>query len=420
MSQTNLPERVFAPMAANPTIPFDDQDIRDDDGENSENGAGGAAVMTLAEGASPPAAETPPVACAVPPTGDVAIAGTIECSNCHSPMAKGQSFCKRCGFYPALNMCIEVDAQAEAQAEGAPEPAKSHLEVWKELIPPWGWTLIVGVAVLLVISLAARFLVPAGPPRAIWTYAQFIIGVIALIAAHIACYMFAIMVNDTLSFVDIILKPVVIWKATLDELPKTTKRVALGTWGLTAAIFAALVVGGVRYDEIIDWGKVPPKKKLKPTVTVPIDAPPDDKSMEESLEEFKEQAGVGGMTDEELAKLRGNRQKMVKCLIIGFTPNRESDFDSLVLAVEEGGKWRYAGVMREGVPVEVRSLLNQRMRTIRQTAPAVPCDVKAIWLVPKLMCTVWYEDWNADQRLKRPFFDKMQPDFVLKKQAPTP
>jgi hypothetical protein len=232
--------------------------------------------------------------------------------------------------------------------------------------------------------------------------------------------MFAIMVNDTLSFVDILLKPVVIWKATLDELPKTTKRVALGTWGLTAAIFAALVVGGVRYDEIIDWGKVPPKKKLKPMVTVPIDAPPDDKSLEESIEDFKDQAGVGELTDEQLQKLKGNRQKMVKCLIIGFTPNRESDFDSLVLAVEEGTKWRYAGVMREGVSVEVRSLLNERMRTIRRSSPAVPCDVTAIWLEPKLMCTVWYEDWNADQRLIRPFFDKLQPDFVLKKQAPAP
>jgi hypothetical protein len=336
-------------------------------------------------------------------------------------MAKGQSFCKRCGFYPALNMCIEVDvqAEAEAEAEGVPEPAKSHLEVWKSLIPPWGWTLIAGVAVLLAISLAARFIVPEGPPRAIWTYSQFILGVIALIAAHVACYMFAIMVNDTLSFVDIILKPVVIWKATLDELPKTLKRVALGGWGLTAALFAAFVVGGVRYDEIIDWGKVPPKKKRKPAVIVPIDAPPDDKSMEESLEEFTDKAGVA-MTDEELQKLRGNRQKMVKCLVIGFTPNRESDFDSLVLAFEEGGKWRYVGVMREGIPVEVRRLLNERMRPLRRSSPVVPCDVKAVWLEPKLMCTVWYEDWTAEQHLKRPFFDKLQPDFVLPKKTASP
>jgi hypothetical protein len=403
-------------MAANTSFPSDNGDIRDDE---AANGEGGAAVMTLPEEAPPSTGDAPAVACVVPPTGDVAIAGSIECPNCHSPMAKGQSFCKRCGFYPALNMCIEVDAEAEAVAEGAPEPAKSHVEVWKSLIPPWGWVLIAGVAVLFTVSLAARFVVPAGPPRAIWTYAQFIIGVIAFIWAHVACYMFAIMVNDTLSFVDIILKPVVIWKATLDELPKTLKRVALGGWGLTAALFAAVVVGGVRYDEIIDWGKVPPKKKMKPNVSAPIEAPPDDKSMEEALEEFKDNAGVG-MTDEELQKLRGNRQKMVKCLIIGFTPNRETDFDSLVLAVEEGTKWRYAGVMREGIPVDVRSMLNQRMRSIRRSSPVIPCDVKAIWLEPKLMCTVWYEDWTAEQRLKRPFFDKVQPDFVLKKTTTTP
>ncbi len=402
-------------MAGNTSFPSDDGDIRDDDGANGAE----AAVLTLPEETPPAASEAPAVAVSLPPVGDIAIAGTIECSNCHAPMAKGQSFCKRCGFYPALNMCVEVDAAAEAQVEGVPEPAKSHIEVWKSLIPPWGWTLIAGVAVLLAISLAARFVVPAGPPRAIWTYAQFFIGVVALIAAHIACYMFAIMVNDTLSFIDIILKPVVIWKATVDELPKTLKRVALGGWGLTAALFAAFVVAGVRYDEIIDWGKVPPKKKLKPNVSVPIEAPPDDKSMEEALDEFTDKAGVG-MTDEELQKLRGNRQKMVRCLIIGYTPNREADFDSLVLAVEEGGKWRYAGVMREGVPIDVRRLFNERMRSLRRSSPVVPCDVKAIWLEPKLMCTVWYEDWNAEQRLMRPFFDKLQPDLVLKKTAAKP
>jgi hypothetical protein len=404
-------------MAANFSFPSGDEDIRDD----GATGAGGAAVMTASAGAELPPldGDTPLPACAIPSSGDVAIAASIECSNCQAPMAKGQSFCKRCGFYPALNMCVEVDAETEAQAEGIPEPARSHIEVWKSLIPPWGWVLIAGVAVLFAVSLAARLVVPAGPPRAIWTYAQFIIGAITFIAAHVACYMFAIMINDTLSFVDIILKPVVIWKATLNELPKTIKRVALGGWGLTAALFAALVVGGVRYDEIIDWGKVPPKKKLKPTVSAPIEAPPDDKSMEEALEEFTDKAGVE-MTDEELQKLKGNRQKMVKCLIIGFTPNRETDFDSLVLAVEEGNKWRFAGVMNEGVPVEVRSILNRRMRAIRRSTPVVPCDVKAIWLEPKLMCTVWYEQWTEEQQLKRPFFDKLQPDFVLKKSPPAP
>jgi hypothetical protein len=291
------------------------------------------------------------------------------------------------------------------------EPARSHLQVWKSLIPRWGWVLIAGVFALFVLSVAARLSVPAGPARAIWTYAQFGIGIVCFIVAHVACYMSAIMVNDTLNFLDIILKPIVIWQVTINELPKSLKRLALGTWGLTGALFAALVVGGVRYDEIIDWGKVPPKKKAKKAIVAPIDAPGDDKSMEEALEDFTDKAGVE-MSAEELARQKANRQKTAKCIIIGFTPHRESDFDSLVLAVEESpGRWRFAGVMNEGFSIEARATLNRRMRQALRPTPAVPCDVKAFWLEPKLMCTVWFEDWTDDRRLKRPFFEKLQPDF---------
>src|SRR5918995_977035 len=155
-------DRAIDHMAANLSIPGGDGDIRDD----NTAGAGGAAVMTAPCGAevAPLDSDAPLPACPIPPTGDVAIAGSIECSNCHSPMAKGQSFCKRCGFYPALNMCVDVDHEAEAQAEGVVQPAKSHLEVWKSLIPPWGWVLIAGTAVLFAVSLAARLVVPEGPP----------------------------------------------------------------------------------------------------------------------------------------------------------------------------------------------------------------------------------------------------------------
>jgi hypothetical protein len=350
----------------------------------------------------------------------IATPSGAECSNCQAGMAPGQTFCRRCGYYPALKTFVEVQPwEADESAQAAAERPKSTIEVWKSLIPPWGWGLIAGVAVLLAISVAARLMVPAGAERAIWTYAQFGIGIAMLISAHIACYMFAIMVNDTLGPIDIVLKPWVIWGATLGELPKTFRRVALGTWGLSAALFAAFVVAGVRYDEIIDWGKVPPKKKKKPAVAVPIDAAGDEKSMEEAIEDFKNQAGVAVASDADRLKQKGNRQKMAKCVVIGYTPNRETDFHTLLLAVEEDGKWRFAGEVRDGVPIEVRSILNRRLPTLRRSSPVLPCDVTAVWLEPKVVCTVWFEDWNSEMRLGKPFFDKLQPDFELpQKNAP--
>jgi hypothetical protein len=328
-------------------------------------------------------------------------------------MDRGQTVCRRCGYYPALNTFVEVDPIEDATAgPNAAAPAKSHLEVWKSLIPRWARWLLAGVAVLLAVSIAARIAVPAGSGRAVWTYAQFGVGVIAVIVAHIASYMAAIMVNDTLSFIDILLKPVAIWSVAWHDLPKSFKRVALGSWGLSAALFAAFVVGGVRYNEIIDWGQVPAKKKKsRKAVTAPIEAPAEEMSLEEAMEEFADQAGAD-MSAEERERQRANRQKTAKCLIIGFTPHRESDFDSLLLAVDEGGgHWRFAGAMREGCTVEARSTLNRRMRASLRQTPVVPCDLKAFWLQPKLMCTVWFEDWTEDGRLKRPFFEKLASDF---------
>jgi hypothetical protein len=41
----------------------------------------------------------------------------------------------------------------------------------------------------------------------------------------------------------------------------------------------------------------------------------------------------------------------------------------------------------------------------------VPCDAKAFWLEPKLVCSVWYVDWTEERMLNDPKFDKLQLDF---------
>ena len=130
--------------------------------------------------------------------------------------------------------------------------------------------------------------------------------------------MFAIMVNDTLTRSTSCSSRGSFGRPLWSERPKSLRRVAMGTWGLTAALFAAFVVAGVRYDEIIDWGKVPPKKRKKPAVAVPIDAPADEKSMEEAIEDFTNQAGVEIGKRQRASRQKGNRQKMAQCVVIGL------------------------------------------------------------------------------------------------------
>ena len=393
-------------MTVNPNLPCDDEDIVADG--TAEN------VALLTPPAADDAADIEGIASQAAAVSLPEAAEHVgpRCEHCEAPMATGQTFCKRCGFYPTLKTFVEVDAEAVDETGVVQERPKSHWEIWKSLIPAWGWGLIAGVVVILGMSIAARLMVAEGRSRALWTYAQYGIGMAAFVYAHIACYMYAIMLDSSLSFLDIILKPFAIWMVTLRDLPKTFKRVALGSWGQTAMLCAAFVVAGVRYDEIIDWGKVPPKKKPKPNVSAPIEAPSEDMTMEEAMDELAKNAGATPGDGKIKEQDKGDRQKMSKCLIVGFTPNRENDFASLILAVDEGGgRWRVAGALSEGITIEARSLLNRRMRQIMRSSPVLPSDYKAFWIEPKLMCTVWYEDWTEAGRFKRPFFDKLQPDY---------
>jgi hypothetical protein len=393
---------------------MDQNRLPNDDISFDRPDSAGAAVLSrrVGEHPLPAAGDTQPLP-SVAPLLPAAPDGTA-CNHCQAPLANGQTLCRKCGFYATLNTFVEVDAESPVAPGDAVAQPKSHVEIWRSLIPAWGWALIAGVLALLAISVAARMLMPIGRPRAIWTYAQFGLGAAALVVAHVACYLFAIMHDSTLNFLDFVLKPFTIWSASFQDLPKSFKRVSLGAWGLAAAIFAVLIVGGVRYNEIVDWGKVPPKKKNKPAVAIPIDGQDSDKSMEEALDDFTKSAGVTPSDGKDGGKEQdpGDRHKKVRCLIIGFTPNRESDFDTLLLAIEENGKWRFAGVVNEGVPEEARSTLNRRMRLALRAEPVVPCDMQAFWLQPKLMCTVWYEDWNENHYLKRALFQKLEPDFV--------
>ena len=82
----------------------------------------------------------------------------------------------------ALKTFVEVQPWEDADGdEAVADRPKSTIEVWKSLIPPWGWGLIAGVVVLLAISVAAAVDGPGRIERAIWTYAQFGIGIGMLI-----------------------------------------------------------------------------------------------------------------------------------------------------------------------------------------------------------------------------------------------
>ena len=108
---------------------------------------------------------------------------TPRCEKCNAKVDPKQGWCGRCGWYPRLEIFLELDPwdRDPSPSEEAEEKKVDKLEPWRKLIPVWGWKMIGGVVGLLILTLLARFLLPAhGNYRFVWTVGQMAIGGLVL------------------------------------------------------------------------------------------------------------------------------------------------------------------------------------------------------------------------------------------------
>lgn len=168
------------------------------------------------------------------------------CPNCGSTQPwNGASWCPACGYYPALKRAA-VDVSAESDPERVDEVDEPK-SAWQE-IPAWFWVLVGGLAVVAVMSFAVRFLLADSPYLSLWSWVQFAVGLTGLLVGHITAYLYACSRNDRITPFDICMKPLAIWGVTLHALPRQSRRLYLAAWGLTAALMAVFVIGGVDFS----------------------------------------------------------------------------------------------------------------------------------------------------------------------------
>src|SRR4029077_3481305 len=96
-------------------------------------------------------------------------------------------------------------------------------------------------------SLAARVATGGSEfGRSLCGLLELAVGLAIFGTMHAVAAFKAMVRNHRLGFVDSLLHPYEVWQPTLEDLPHTARRVWLGAWGLTAAICAIVVVGGIR------------------------------------------------------------------------------------------------------------------------------------------------------------------------------
>lgn len=411
-------------LAMNRTAPtFDDDSLSDDFdavGLGDETAAKkGHHTPLMSEAFLARASEQASPSSTSSPTSSAALLDGEEamelCVKCGAPQEDPHAaWCLACGYYPQLDMVVELDQEVEAMAKGAPiAPAVSPFSV----VPLWAWTIGIGVLAIIGGSFSAWSLAPEGSRlQMIWGCSQAAGGALIFLTAHIAAFLRASVAGDAVSFVDIVTQPLALWKFTIGKLPKSWPHIAIGVWSLVAADCAVLIVGGIPYERFWDWGiEERADRNTSNAIASQLGSGSgEEMSMEEAMDEFAGDAGVGGLIEGEKEEVKAPVFKDVDCMIVGYLPLDEAktDVSSFVVAAVFHGKLQYVAT----VPVELpRSQVRDVMRRLKQREterPSVRNNETAVWIRPGMVCRVKYlaQDKKTG-RLREAEFDGMLADI---------
>jgi DNA ligase D-like protein (predicted ligase) len=110
-------------------------------------------------------------------------------------------------------------------------------------------------------------------------------------------------------------------------------------------------------------------------------------------------------------------------VVAGYTPpeGSRSHFGALLLGAYKGADLVYVGKVGTGFSQKTLVSLYRRFRPLaRKTPPfaSPPREKGAVWLAPRLVAQIVFQEWTADQRLRQPVFlglrdDKKPGEVVL-------
>ena len=101
------------------------------------------------------------------------------------------------------------------------------------------------------------------------------------------------------------------------------------------------------------------------------------------------------------------------CVIVGWVPTTDTrSLRSLVLAVSDAGRLRYAGRVSVGLDDRTRSRLGAQLAAREVADPPVTASGthRARWVEPEWVCEVTYAEWSRDGTLRTPVFLRLRED----------
>ena len=321
-----------------------------------------------------------------------------RCEKCEAKLTDGPAtVCKSCGWYSAIGAHIEIDHAYEAAIDysnnGGEREKQSPLELLMSA-PTWCW-LTVGVFVLLLAeSIAARFLTAAdSPERAWWAALQLAFGGLAFFVVHTFGFVRQVSEDTEVALLDIVICPLGPWKKLFSELPKRQTLFAVGLNGLPAVLFAIVVIGGLNWDKLWDWGiEAPPSRDLRDAIASQMGGGGEEMSLEEAVEQL-----AAGAPDE-AGGSKGKKEKekpaprtTATCVIIGYRADANGVAHTVLLAHEVNAKLTYLGGVTPQLDREMLSVLSQALVEIRTRKPVLKMESEAIWVHPEYVCDASFQ-----------------------------
>ena len=330
------------------------------------------------------------------------------CEKCEAPLKSGiVAICRNCGWYASLGTFVEVDPSYEMNEEEdqrAQSPQPSHLRVWLDLLPRWSWIIIASVLGIVVESVFARLITaPESGLRTVWSLTQLAAGVSAFIGCHL--FNFLVLAADDAEFgvLDLALRPVKLWIRAVQNLPTRLWVANSAACGLAAAAMSLLVIGGIPYERLWDWGfQQPVKQELMGAVmdrVKKLDSRNGADNLEDAIGDF------AGTQDDLMEPPQPSQpakpRRKADCVILGYLLDREGRLDVLVLGTNHLGKLVFAGRVKPKMSDEESAALVESLARIKATQPliAIQSDT-ATWVKPKYMCRVTYEQRKKGRLLE--------------------
>lgn len=321
-----------------------------------------------------------------------------RCEKCDAPLKSDMvAICRSCGWYASLGTHVEVDPNWEIEPETNAPVAKagqpSHLRVWLNLLPRWAWIIIASLLAVVLESVAVRLTTPAGSwARTAWSLGQLAIGTLLFAGCHMFNFLVAVADDSETGLLDLFLKPLKLWIRAAQNLPQRLWVANSAACGLTAAVMSLVVIGGIPYERLWDWGfKQPPKQNLMAAVmdrAKNLDNGQGADNLEDAITDFAGSQDVKSDGDPSKPEPPKPREK-ADCVILGYQTGHDGRLSSLLLGTAHLGELVYAGRVTPKMPEEELAALGQLLAEVQTGQPFLPIQGEsAIWVQPKYTCRV--------------------------------